>query len=59
MNKIIYSLRIMLDLVEAGFIPFTTMPNPKYPQYDCWIFKRSEEFDAALDCILGGLPHEE
>jgi hypothetical protein len=27
-NKIIYSKRIMTKLVEAGYIPKGTMPNP-------------------------------
>lgn len=54
MNKIIYSLRVMLCLVERGFIPITTMPNPKYPQFNCWIFEVTDSFQQALDEILGG-----
>lgn len=55
MSKIVYSLRVMLQLVERGFMPTATMPNPKYKEYDCWVFERSEAFDRALDEILGGL----
>lgn len=58
MNKIIYSLQKMLQLVEMGFIPVATMKNPKYPEYDCWVFERSEEFDAALTIVLTEVAHE-
>jgi len=45
MNKIIYSLKVMLKLVEKGNIPISTMPNPKYPEYDCWIFQSTDKFE--------------
>ena len=54
MNKIIYSLRIMLRLVEMGHVPVSTIPNPKYPQFDCWIFKVDEDFEEDLNKVLGG-----
>jgi hypothetical protein len=44
MNKIIYSLNVMECLVSKGHVPLTTMPNPKYPQYMCWIFEVNEKF---------------
>ena len=44
MNKIIYSLNIMEQLVNKGHVPVSSMPNPKYPQYMCWIFKVDEKF---------------
>lgn len=53
MNKIIYSLRIMLQLVERGFIPIEMMPNPKYPKYNCWVFKDTPEFEEVLSEVLG------
>lgn len=58
MNKIIYSLRVMVALVEAGFTPESAIPNPKYPNYNCWVFKRSEAFDRKLNEILGGMKYE-
>ena len=58
MNKIIYSLQVMSKLVEMGFFPVNKMANPKYPKFDCWVFKRSKEFDEALDIVLGGAQHE-
>lgn len=53
-NKIIYSKRVMVQLVEAGFIPITTMPNPGHEPMICWIFEITPEFKDALDKILGG-----
>ena len=35
MNKIIYSLKVMLQLVEMGNLPILTMENPKYSGYKC------------------------
>lgn len=54
MNKIIYSLKVMLKLVEKGHMPISTMMNPKYPRYDCWVFAVTDEFQKDLDEILGG-----
>lgn len=53
MNKIIYSANIMTKLVEKGFMPIATMPNPRYPQYNCWIFEVTPEFSVALNEVLG------
>lgn len=55
MCKIIYSLRVMLRLVELGHIPIKTMPNPKYPEYNCWVFQMDDAFQHDLDRVLGGV----
>ena len=55
MNKIIYSLKVMLQLVEMGNVPISAMPNPKYPEYDCWIFEATDKFERDLNCVLGGM----
>lgn len=54
MYKIIYSLKVMLQLVEFGHVPTKTMPNPKYPQYNCWVFEITDAFQRDLDKVLGG-----
>lgn len=54
MNKIIYSLKVMLRLVELGHIPIATMENPKFPEYKCWVFENNEKFQQDLDNVLGG-----
>lgn len=53
MNKIIYSANVMIQLVEKGFMPINSMPNPKYPQYTCWIFEDTKIFEQALSEVLG------
>lgn len=53
-NQIIYSLKVMRQLVESGFIPIQTMPNPKDVRYNCWVFARTDGFDQVLGMILGG-----
>lgn len=34
----------MLELVERGHRPLYSMPNPKYPEYTCWVFENDESF---------------
>ncbi len=53
-QKVIYSLRVMRDLLEMGFRPIETLENPIDERYKCWIFEKTAEFDAALDKVLGG-----
>lgn len=28
------------------------MPNPKYPKYNCWVFRDTPEFEEALSEVL-------
>ncbi len=55
MNEIIYSLRVMEQLVKMGHLPKATMPNPKNPKYNCWVFEQSEQFQADLSKVLEGV----
>lgn len=52
--KVIYSMRVMLALVNKGFKPKSVMPNPRDPQYNCWIYELTPELQEALDEIFGG-----
>ena len=56
MNKkqIIYSLKVMRQLLERGFVPEQTIPNPIKPPFNCWVFEVTEELQTALDEVLGG-----
>lgn len=53
-KQIIYSMKVMLRLVELGFYPVWKMPNPRFPQYECWVFDLTPEFQCALATLLGG-----
>lgn len=52
MNKIIYSLSVMQRLVEMGNIPIAQIPNPKYAQYNCWVFEVTDKFKIDVDKVL-------
>ena len=49
--QIIYSLRVMKQLVEWGFFPVKTMPNPVDTKYNCWIFEDTDEFRQRLSTL--------
>lgn len=52
-KKIIYSLQIHIALRMAGFEPVFEMPNPRKPQYTCWIYENSPELEEVFDrCII-------
>lgn len=51
-NKIIYSLRIYLQLKEMGIEPIATTSNPQKPNFICWIYEKTPELMKALDQII-------
>lgn len=55
-NKIIYTRRIAMKLIEAGNIPAGTMPNPSKPEFLTWIFAETPKFSNDLAKILGERP---
>ncbi len=58
MNKIIYSIKVMKALVQKGFIPIATIPNPKNSKFNCWVFEETEQFQQALDDVMEGLRND-
>lgn len=52
-NRIIYSRKIMLQLVKMGVYPVETIKNPFQPQYWCWVFEDTPELEKKLDLIFG------
>jgi hypothetical protein len=52
-NKIIYSLRIYLELEKKGIYPITTTANPRKPNFMCWIYEKTPELVQALDELMG------
>jgi hypothetical protein len=51
-NKIIYTRRIAMKLIEMGHIAAGTMPNPSKPEFLCWIFTVTPKFERDLQTIL-------
>lgn len=52
--KIVYSLRIHIQLQKMGFNHIYEMKNPNASQYYCWVYEASPEFLTAFDVILKG-----
>ena len=52
--KIIYSLRIHLELQRMGFNCETEMKNPQRPQFNCWVYQETPELLEAFDCLIIG-----
>lgn len=50
---IIYTRRIAFELRIRGFDIIKVRPNPNKPEFDCYYFKNSEEFQKALKEISG------
>ena len=51
-RKVIYSLRIYIELDKKGFKPIATMPNGHKPHLMCWVYEKTDEFVKALDEIM-------
>ena len=54
-TKLIYSKRICEQLMLMGFRPVETIPNPIKPEFICWAFEETEEFNKAISLLLGGI----
>ena len=51
-NKIIYTRRIAMKLIEMVSIASGTTPNPSKPDFLCWIFPINNKFEKDLQTIL-------
>lgn len=53
-TKIIYALRVHVELQKRGFNYITEMRNPKNPHLNCWVYELTGELEYALNELLGG-----
>lgn len=51
-NKIIYTRRIAVRLIEMGNVPAGTIPNPSKPEFQCWIFPETAKFNRDMEAIM-------
>lgn len=51
-NKVIYARWLAVELQDRGFPIVSTGKNPFHPQYDCYFFEDTTEFQLALTKIL-------
>ena len=49
--KIIYSLKVHLKLHSMGFEYLSEMKNPRFPQYNCWVYENTESLKLALGAL--------
>ena len=52
--KIVYSLRVHIELQRRGFTFLTEMKNPNNPRYNCWVYAATPELLTAFDEALRG-----
>lgn len=51
-NKIIYTRKIAMKLIEMGNVPVGTTQNPSKPEFLCWIFAITPKFERDLQAVL-------
>ena len=50
--KIIYSLKIHIELQKQGFVYLTEMKNPNNSRFNCWVYRETPELLAAFDALI-------
>ena len=56
--KIVYSLRVHIELQRRGFTFLTEMKNPNNPRFNCWVYAATPELLVAFDEALRGGDHK-
>ena len=51
-NKVIFTRKIAMQLIEMGHVPVGTTPNPSKPEFLCWIFAVTPKFERDLSAVL-------
>lgn len=42
-------LRMLSYLTDLGYEPYATVPDPRNPKYNIWLFDNNDEFEAVVD----------
>ena len=42
--QIVYSRRVMYELIRRGFIPVERIQNPEFENFNSWLFEDTEDF---------------
>lgn len=50
--KVVYSLRVHLELQKLGFKYETEMRNPNNPKLNCWVYNADAAFNEAFDALM-------
>lgn len=51
----VYNMRIALELKNRGHIVAEMLPNPKKPEFICWVFIVDKTFNRDLRELKGGV----
>lgn len=51
--KVIYSLRIHIQLGRMGFTHISEMKNPQFPHLNCWVYEETPSFIQAFESLMG------
>ena len=43
-NFVVYKMEYAMELIAMGHKVLGVMPNPKRPEFNCWVFKSDETF---------------
>ena len=49
--QIVYSRKITKELMKQGFVFEKSVPNPDFPQYNCWLFENTDEFKKVFQML--------
>ena len=51
---IIYTMRLAMALIDKGYTPLSTMPNPNNPKLICWVFQKTDKFLEDFNKLVKG-----
>ena len=51
--KIVYSLRMHIELQKRGFVHLIEMKNPNNPNFNCWVYEETPDLLASLEALMG------
>ena len=49
--RIVYVMKIAMDLIARGHIVLSTMPNPHKTMLTMWVFKQDDTLDADIEAL--------
>lgn len=53
-SKVVYSKNYATQMIVLGHKLLGTMPNPKKPEFICWIFENDDKFTEDLTRLIKG-----
>lgn len=54
-TKVIYTLKVHIELQKRGFKCLIEMRNPKNQHLNCWVYEATPEFMKVFNELVGGM----